>query len=120
MLLDGILMPKSLRSQWSQFTQEERINIMTRDKGKCIMPNCNNTFGTGIAHVFLSKAQGGRGCKENGVVLCQEHHHALDNGNNRELRQQIDKYCKDYLMALYPNLVIADLRYKKYGGKKDD
>ena len=32
-----------------------------------------------LAHIFVNRSHGGKGCKENLVCLCVRHHEILDN-----------------------------------------
>lgn len=100
-----------------EFNRKTRAIIYDRDKYKCVIPGCTNTFGLGVAHVFFSRAKGGLGVKENGVLLCQHHHGLLDNGRNGELSQQIQRYCEEYLRTHY-DINTKDLVYNKYKGFK--
>lgn len=62
-----------------------------------------------IAHIFLSRAHGGKGCKENGVMLCIKCHQALDNGKGTSLRNEIHTYCAEYLVKKENILSITEL-----------
>ena len=62
----------SKRSKLCEFDKKTRELIYTRDNNRCIY--CNDKFGLGIAHVFVSRAHGGKGCIENGVLLCTKCH----------------------------------------------
>lgn len=86
------------RSQWCEFDKDTRKYINKRDNNKCLI--CNNKGALQIAHIFLSRAHGGRGVKENGVLLCIKHHQILDNyiGNQESEKDRIQHYCEDYLI----------------------
>ena len=87
------------RSQWCEFDKETRKIIKERDKGRCIF--CGHKGALQIAHIFLSRAFGGRGCKENGVFLCITCHQILDNpiGGKQKLQKEvIESHCKRYLI----------------------
>lgn len=86
----------SIRSQWCEFDKETRKYIKKRDNNRCVF--CGNNGALQIAHIFLSRAKGGKGCKENGVMLCIKCHQALDNGKNTSLRYQISQFCRSYLI----------------------
>ena len=86
----------STRSKWCEFDKETGKYIKKRDNNKCII--CGNNGTLQIAHIFLSRAKGGRGCKENGVLLCLKHHQELDNGRNTKQREEINKFCVNYLI----------------------
>lgn len=85
------------RSQWCEFDKETRKEIKKRDKDRCII--CGSTGALQIAHIWVSRAHGGKGCKENGVILCTKCHQELDNYiGSRYTHDLIEKYCKDYLI----------------------
>lgn len=70
-----------------------------------------------IAHIFLSRAHGGKGCKENGVMLCIKCHQVLDNGKDTSLRDQIKQFCRSYLIEkeniIDLSSLMKTLRYDK-------
>ena len=67
----------SKRSQWCDVSKELRKYIINRDK-ECV--NCGAKKPLTMAHIFLSRAKGGKGCKENIVALCNRcHYYILDN-----------------------------------------
>lgn len=102
----------SKRSKWCEFDKKTREEIYVRDNNRCIY--CNGTFGLGIAHVFVSRAHGGKGSKENGVLLCTSCHGALDNGHDTAKRIAINNYCCDYLYNKYGNIDKKNLIYDKW------
>lgn len=104
----------SKRSKWCEFDKKTREIIYERDYNKCIF--CGGTLFLGIAHVFVSRAHGGKGCIENGVLLCQNCHGMLDNGNNTEKRIEINNFCCDYLYNLYGEIDKKELIYDKWRG----
>lgn len=104
---------RSKRSIACEFDEETRKSIIRRDK-KCIMSDCKSNFGISIAHIFLNRSQGGLGNKFNGLLLCQTHHHMLDNGNNNEQRKIIREYCENYLIDLYGKIDKKMIKYSKY------
>ena len=89
----------SKRSQWCEYDKETRKYIKKREKDKCYL--CETKGGLQIAHIFISRAQGGKGCKENGVLLCVNCHKIIDNPigsiQNELSRQYLDR-CKNYLI----------------------
>lgn len=102
----------SKRSVWCEFSPEERAIIYERDYRRCIY--CGSTNFLGIAHVFVSRAHRGKGCKENGVLLCQTCHYALDQGPDIELRAKIRNRCENYLYSKYGGISLEDLIYSKW------
>lgn len=96
------------RSQWCEFDKETRKIIKKRDKEVCIY--CGRKGALQIAHIFLSRAFGGRGCKENGVLLCINCHQILDNpigGRQKLAKKLIEDYCKRYLIEK-ENIILND------------
>lgn len=89
----------SVRSKWANVDKETRKYILKRDKNKCVL--CGNKGALTMAHIFLSRSHGGKGCKENIVSLCTKcHYFFLDNpiGNDNYLKsQEYLAYCKRYL-----------------------
>lgn len=106
------------RSQWCEFDKETRKIIKERDKGRCIF--CGSKGPLQIAHIFLSRAFGGRGCKENGVLLCINCHQILDNPigeKQKNVKESIEDYCKRYLIEkekiVFNNDFINNLKFDK-------
>lgn len=108
----------SKRSQWCEYDKDTRKYIKKRDKEQCYI--CGAKGGLQIAHIFISRAKGGKGCKENGVLLCVNCHKIVDNPigieQNRLSLQYLDK-CKSYLIEK-ENIVLdkefySMLQYKK-------
>ena len=88
----------SIRTNWTDYDKETRKYIKKRDNNECLI--CNYKGALQIAHIFLSRAQGGRGCKENGVLLCVKCHAILDNpiGNQEYYMSKFYlEHCKKYL-----------------------
>lgn len=108
----------SIRSNWCEFDKETRKYIKKRDRNKCII--CGNSGGLQIMHIFLSRAKGGKGCKENGCLGCVKCHKILDNpiGEKQLIKQyEIKKYCMNYLMSIeditYNDEFIETLKFDK-------
>ena len=106
------------RSQWCEFDKETRKIIKKRDKEMCIY--CGRKGALQIAHIFLSRAFGGRGCKENGVLLCINCHQILDNPigeKQKNVKESIEDYCKRYLIEkekiIFNNDFINSLKFDK-------
>ena len=106
----------SNQSKACEFTNKVRQEIYERDNNSCIMPDCMNPFGLGIAHIFKSRAKGGLGVAQNGVTLCQHHHGLLDNGRSAAQAEYIDRYCKEYLTQHYGTIKMEDITYDKWKG----
>ena len=108
----------SKRSVWADVSKEVRKYIIARDK-QCII--CGAKKPLTMAHIFLSRAKGGKGSKENIVALCNRcHYFELDNPLGRtknENSKNIIEYCKKYLIEKekieYNKDFIESLKYKK-------
>ena len=98
-----------------EFNKKTRKIIYKRDNFQCIMPGCRNTFGLGVAHVFVSRAKGGLGVERNGVLLCQEHHQALDQRNHK-WHEPVKEYVEDYLRFHYGLIDKKDVTFNKWSG----
>ena len=109
------------RSQWSDISKDLRKYIINRDK-QCII--CGTKKPLTMAHIFLSRAKGGKGCKENIVALCTNcHYFTLDNPigkDNIEKSKRYLEYCKNYLInkenIKYDDEFIKNLKYHKVYG----
>lgn len=107
----------SIRSKWCDVDKETKKYIKNRDKC-CVL--CGNTNGLTMAHVFISRAHGGKGCKENIVALCIKCHKYFDNPigkKERELSITNNYKVKRYLIEK-ENIILNDgflnsLKYKK-------
>jgi hypothetical protein len=96
----------SKRSKWVEFDKETRKYIKKRDNNKCVL--CGSTEGLQIMHIFMSRAKGGHGCKENGCLGCIKCHQIMDNPIGEQQKKLSDKFlndCKNYL-KLKENLII--------------
>lgn len=100
------------RKEWTEFSPEERKIIYERDSRRCIY--CGSTSFLGAAHIFVSRAQGGKGCRENGVLLCQLDHQRLDQGKDTNKRNRIQNHCEKYLHNIYGDINIEEFKYNKW------
>ena len=108
----------SNRTKWTDFDKETKRYIKKRDGGKCVI--CGKVGATQCMHVFLSRAHGGKGCKENGASGCPECHRINDNPigkKERELSITNNYKVKRYLIEK-ENITLNDefldsLKYKK-------
>lgn len=114
----------SVRTNWTEYDKETRKYIKKRDKNECII--CHSKGALQIMHIFLSRAKGGRGCKENGVLGCVKHHSILDNPIGEEKNKkskEIMECCKKYLIEKerieYNQEFINSLKFDKIGYKKE-
>lgn len=108
----------SIRSKWCEPSKETRKYVLKRDK-QCIF--CGNKKSLTMVHVFLSRAKGGSGNKENIVTGCYQCHlFILDNPlgkQNNEKSAKMMEYAKKYLIEKecinYGKDFIESLKYKK-------
>lgn len=106
----------SLRSEACEFDQATRERIRERDQG-CVF--CQILFrmppvplpASDIMHI-VSRAHGGLGIEQNGVVGCRWHHEMLDNGHDGE-RPAMMEYLESYMRRFYPNWSKQKLIYRK-------
>ena len=97
----------SKRSKACDIPKKVREEVYKRDKG-CII--CGSIHNLTIAH-FISRAQSGRGIKENLVTLCTLCYHEMDNGKNSlEIKEKV----RQYLEKLYPNFTDEMRTYDKW------
>lgn len=89
----------SKRSIWCEFDKDTRKYIKKRDKEQCVV--CHRKGALQIMHIFLSRAHGGHGCKENGCLGCITCHRIIDNPIGKEeqkLSQEKMEIAKNYLI----------------------
>ena len=108
----------SVRSNWCEFDKDTRKYIKKRDQDKCII--CGYKGALQIMHIFVSRAKGGKGSKENGVLGCIKCHQILDNPIGKEqnkLSQEYKAYCYQYLFnkekIVYNDEFINSLKFNK-------
>lgn len=101
---------KSKRSRACEFSSDERKAIYERDFQRCVI--CGGTYRLTIAHM-ISRAYGGLGIRQNGVLLCMQCHDAMDNGSNKELRVAYQKFVRNYLEQQYPDFPDDRRIYRK-------
>lgn len=109
----------SQRTKWVSINNQTRQYVLNRDGNKCLV--CGSRNFLTLAHVFVNRSHGGRGCKENLVCLCADcHFFALDNplGENEVKNSKIIKeYCKNYLIKKenieYNQQFLSDLIFSK-------
>ena len=108
----------SIRSNWCEYDKEVKKYIKKRDKEKCII--CGSKGALQIMHIFLSRAHGGKGCKENGCLGCVRCHRIIDNpigSEENKLSKELLEFCKKYLIEKeninYNKEFIDSLKYKK-------
>ena len=99
-------MAKSKRTLATEIKPKTRKEVIERDK-HCIM--CGSHQMLTIAH-YISRANGGKGVKENLVLLCMTCHMKLDQSSERKKLLQI---VKNHLQSNYGDFDESSLKYKK-------
>lgn len=110
----------SVRSNWCEFNKETRKYIKKRDNNECII--CHNKGALQIMHIFVSRAKGGKGCKENGVLGCVRCHQIIDNPIGEEqnkLSKEYLSYCYQYLFNKEKILYNDEFKKSLIFDKKD-
>lgn len=94
-------------------------NYINKRDVRCII--CKSNYNLQIAHVFINRSHGGKGCKENLVLLCSRCHQIMDNPlgkKQNELSKEYLSYCKNYLVKKEKIENIAELvkkiKYKRF------
>ena len=95
------------------FTKQSKRIIAERDNFICI--RCSTQYRLSYAH-FIPRSKGGLGIPENGVLLCYDCHHALDNGHDSDLANEIHEYIKEYLTIHYGGIMTEKIIYNKWKG----
>ena len=99
-------MAKSKRTLATEIKATTRKEVIERDK-HCII--CGSHQMLTIAH-YISRANGGKGIKENLVLLCMTCHMKLDQSSERKKLLQI---VKNHLHTNYGDFDESSLKYKK-------
>lgn len=114
-------MSKSKQARAREFSQDARIEISIRDRGKCIFCEMNYHMEKATwysQHLFsimhyIPRSKNGLGIPKNGAVGCQYHHEMLDNGNTGRRGEMLEIF-REYLMQQYPDWNEHDLVYSKW------
>jgi len=96
-----------------EFSPKTRKIIYERDNNCCVV--CSGKTYLGIAHVFVPRSKGGLGIIENGALLCQECHHAMDNGSDPAYSDMVRYQVEQYMRARY-DINNVKLKYNKWEG----
>ena len=99
-------MAKSKRTLATEIKAKTRKEVIERDK-HCII--CGSHQMLTIAHC-ISRANGGKGIKENLVLLCMTCHMKLDQSSERKKLLQV---VKNHLQSNYGDFDESSLKYKK-------
>ena len=100
-------MAKSKRTLATEIKTKTRKEVIERDKNHCIF--CGSHQMLTIAH-YISRANGGKGIKENLVLSCMTCHMKLDQSSERKKFLQI---VKNHLQSNYGDFDESSLKYKK-------
>lgn len=110
---------KSKRTKWCNVAPPTRNAILVRDGNKCIL--CGSSSYLTMAHIFVSRAKGGKGSKDNIVTLCKNcHFYHLDNpiGEKNVLQAKVNmEKCKQYLIKK-ENITNVDVLKERLTYKK--
>lgn len=97
------------RSKACSFGYYAKLNIRERDNHQCVMCGDTNPYHLTYAH-YISRANGGLGIEENGVLLCMECHRETDQSIKRKSNLAI---IREYLKKWYPYWSEDELKYRK-------
>lgn len=111
------------RTKTLQFSTKARKEIYARDGARCLFCDanyrmCESRFG-GImdCHIYetmhiVSRAHGGLGIAQNGVIGCKYHHRMLD-GGSKAVRTEMQWMIDGYMKTKYPGWSREKLVYRK-------
>lgn len=102
-------MYKSKRSQATDIPKDVRDSVKERDGFRCVM--CGSTARIELAHVILSRSNGGLGIEENLACLCQRCHRIMDGESKKG--KKIRRSVIHYLENFYGRIDINGIKYKK-------
>ncbi len=99
-------MAKSKRTLATEIKAKTRKEVIERDRN-CIF--CGTSQMLSVAH-YVSRANGGKGVKENLALVCIPCHQKLDQSTERKKLLQI---FKNHLQSNYGEIDESALKYKK-------
>lgn len=114
-------MKKSKRARATEFTDSARVQIVHRDKAKCIFCEMNYQMAADkdwqmqikeIMH-YIPRSKGGLGIPENAAVGCRYHHNMLDNGHDGH-REEMLQMFQGYLRSKHKGWNEEKLIYNKW------
>lgn len=114
-------MARSKRTKAVDFSQKDRIEIIKRDKGKCIFCEMGyhleeaTTLDLEIKDLmhYIPRSAGGLGIAKNAAVGCRHHHTMFDNGYQGR-HTEMKEIFKEYLKGFYPDWDEEKLVYNKW------
>lgn len=104
-------MSRSKRTKAVDISQKVREEVYARDQLKCI--SCRRPYNLQVAHIYLSRAKGGLGVKENLAILCIQCHLNYDSGK-RKAQEKVKGRVHRYMERIYGEPDLDKLKYKKY------
>ena len=112
---------RSKQAKAREFSEEARLEIWQRDRGKCIFCEMGyhmedtDSFGRSILQImhYIPRSANGLGIPQNGAIGCQSHHNMLDNGNQGRRQEMLDMF-KKRLKDYYSDWSEEDLVYSKW------
>ena len=105
-------MKKHKMTKATEIPDSVKDKVWRRDEGRCVWCGRSGAYVFPEAH-FIPRRKGGLGIEENILTLCRPCHHRFDNGD-REDRQRMRDYFRDYLQDRYPDWDETKLRYRKW------
>ena len=119
---------KSKRSKATSITEKVRMNVLMRDRTRCIFcemgyhnDECVDEAAKDIKDImhYIPRSAGGLGIERNLAVGCRYHHSMYDNGNNGR-HYEMKELFRHYLQSRYTDWNENELVYNKWsflGGK---
>jgi predicted restriction endonuclease len=104
---------KSNRTKATSISSKVRKQVLERDHHRCVI--CGDTWMLETAHIFVSRAHGGKGVTKNLAMLCHKHHKMLDSGRKEE-QDNIRLVVESYLKVKYGRIDLSELKYDKWKG----
>lgn len=98
------------QTRYTNISGTVKLIVTRRDNGRCVY--CRRP-GLPEAH-FIPRSKGGLGVPQNVLTLCRECHRNFDQGD-KELREGMREYFRDYLLSQYPDWDESKLIYHKEG-----
>lgn len=112
------------RTRKLQFSAKARREIYERDGESCLFCRIRyhpkRAFDAGgyetriyeTMHI-VSRAHGGLGIPQNGIIGCKYHHRMLDSGP-KETRSEMQAIIEGYMKEKYPGWNREELRFRKW------
>lgn len=91
-----------------------RLRVRERDGGCCVFCKIYKPYVFMDTAHYISRRKGGLGIEENLLCLCRGCHEKYDKGEKEE-REGMREYFRDYLESIYPDWDEKKLIYRKWG-----